>query len=120
MNINKKNNKRKGSKRKGSKRRKLNKSKERTLYPISQVHQIVKGGKSRRKSNYGYSNAQKAFNTIKYLKNKSQKIKMAIANTLLQRATYHPNQTKGMRDAIKIFKRYIDINKNKTKLKSKK
>ena len=38
---------------------------------------------------------------------------MQIVNTLYNRAKHHANQTAGMRDAMKIFKKWIDDNKIK-------
>jgi tRNA C32,U32 (ribose-2'-O)-methylase TrmJ len=89
---------------------------KKTLYPKrSGIGKITSKGGSQRKREYkyGFANTERALTTIKLLRNKKHKIKMAIANTLLQRARFHPNKTTGIRNAIKIFKRYIEINKKK-------
>lgn len=61
----------------------------------------------------GFKDKDKANETIKILeeKVKSKKITkirmMQTINTLLNRAKYHPHQTKDMRDAIKIFEKWM-------------
>ena len=61
----------------------------------------------------GFKDKDKANETIKILEKnvKSKKITkirmMQTINTLLNRAKYHPHQTKNMRDAIKIFEKWM-------------
>lgn len=65
----------------------------------------------------GYSNKEKAEYTIKkldWLMSKGERVwAMSIATTMESRAKKHPNQTEGMRDAMKIFRAWIDKNKKK-------
>ena len=55
----------------------------------------------------GYKDKEKAEYTIKKIKNKSLKYQKSVVSTMLGRAKSHPNQTKGMRDAIKIFEKWL-------------
>lgn len=56
----------------------------------------------------GFKDKEKALYTIDKIKNKSKKYKINTINTMLNRAKYHPHQTKGMRDAIKVFKKELE------------
>jgi hypothetical protein len=73
-----------------------------------------KGGKEAIKGT-GYSDKEKAESTIKKLddlKSKGEhKWAMSIATTMESRAKNHAHQTDGMRDAIKVFRKWIDDNK---------
>jgi len=55
----------------------------------------------------GYKDKEKAEYTIKKIKNKSLKYQKSVVSTMLGRAKSHPNQTKEMRDAIKIFEKWL-------------
>ena len=62
----------------------------------------------------GYGSKQKALDTIKIinkLKQKDHGHAMAIATTMMNRAKHSSNQTQGMRDAVPIFKEWIDKNR---------
>lgn len=75
-----------------------------------------KGGRDAIKGT-GYSDKEKAEYTIKKLDDlmsKGERVwAMSIATTMESRAKKHPNQTEGMRDAMKIFREWIDKNKIK-------
>lgn len=62
----------------------------------------------------GYGSKEKALKTIEIidkLKEKDHKHAMAIATTMMNRAEYSANQTEGMREAIPIFKKWIEKNR---------
>tara|TARA_B110000208_G_C11793694_1_gene438657 strand:+ start:1844 stop:2335 length:492 start_codon:yes stop_codon:yes gene_type:complete len=61
--------------------------------------------------NLGFKDKDKALYTIKKIKNKPLSYQKRVINTMLNRAKYHPNKTKDMEEAIKVFK--IWLNKNK-------
>lgn len=61
----------------------------------------------------GFKNATIANNTIKLIKNRSLKYQFDVINTMYNRAKYHPNQTIEMKDAMKIFKKWLLDYKNK-------
>ena len=65
--------------------------------------------------NTGYSDKEKAESTVKQLddlvKKGEDKWAMSIATTMETRAKKHPHQSDGMRDAMKIFRAWIDKNK---------
>lgn len=75
-----------------------------------------KGGKDAIKGT-GYSDKKKAEYTIGKLdylmKNNERVWAMSIATTMESRAKKHQHQTDGMRDAIKVFRTWIDKNKIK-------
>jgi hypothetical protein len=58
--------------------------------------------------NTGYKDKKKALNTLKLIKNKPIKQQFLIINVLYQRAKYHKNQTKGMIDAMNVFKKWLN------------
>lgn len=60
--------------------------------------------------NLGFKNKEKALYTINKIKNKSLKYQKSVINTMYNRAKYHPNRTKDMEKAMKIFKVWIDKN----------
>ena len=59
----------------------------------------------------GYGSAEKAKTTIKKMKNVDDARAMQTINTMYNRAKHNKNQNQGMRDAMKIFKKWIDKNK---------
>ena len=73
-----------------------------------------KGGRDAIKGT-GYANKEKAEFTIKELdklmKQDERTWAMSIATTMESRAKKHKHQTQGMRDAMKIFRAWIDKNK---------
>jgi hypothetical protein len=73
-----------------------------------------KGGRDAIKGT-GYSSKEKAEFTVKELDKLMDKGEnvwaMSIATTMESRAKKHPHQTDGMRDAMKIFREWIDKNK---------
>jgi Holliday junction resolvasome RuvABC endonuclease subunit len=75
-----------------------------------------KGGKDAIKGT-GYANKEKAEFTIKkldYLMSKGERVwAMSIATTMESRAKKHQHQTPEMREAMKIFREWIDKNKIK-------
>lgn len=66
--------------------------------------------------NLGFKDKEKAEYTIDAIKKKSLKYQVSVVSTMLGRAKNHPNQTKGMRDAIKVFEKWLkDYHKSKEK-----
>lgn len=55
----------------------------------------------------GFKNKEKALYTIKKIKNKSLKYQKSVINTMYNRAKYHPNRTKDMEQAMKVFKLWL-------------
>ena len=63
----------------------------------------------------GFKDKNKAIYTIKAIKNRELRYQVNVIATMLGRAKNHPNKTKGMDDAIKIFNSWMkDYKKNKT------
>lgn len=60
----------------------------------------------------GFKNEKTALNTIEIIKNKPIKYQKSVINTMYYRAKHHPKQTKDMKKAMIIFKRWINNKKN--------
>lgn len=64
--------------------------------------------------NLGFKDKEKALYTINKIKNRSLKYQVGVISTMIGRAKSHPYQTKEMREAIKIFQKWLDsYHKNK-------
>ena len=57
--------------------------------------------------NLGFKNKEKAIHTIDIIKDKSILYQKQVITTMYNRAKFHPNQTKEMRESMKIFKRWL-------------
>lgn len=68
-------------------------------------------GKKRR-LRLGYGTANKARKSIKLLRKQPLQYQTQVAHTMYYRAKYHKYQTKGMRNATKIYKKFINTLKN--------
>lgn len=60
-----------------------------------------------------YGSAKNARNSIKKLKKQSRQYQFQAAHTLYYRAKYHKYQTKGMKNAMRIYGRFIKTLKRK-------
>ena len=70
--------------------------------------------KSTSNKGFGFANKEKALDTIKKLKKEKIRYQVYVVTTMLGRAKSHPHQTQGMRDAIKVFKKWLnDYKKSK-------
>lgn len=76
-------------------KRKTNKS----LYEDKHPQSSTKGTR--------YKDKQKALDTLEIIKNRDLIYQKQVVNTMYNRAKYHPNQTKNMREAMKIFKTWL-------------
>ena len=65
--------------------------------------------------NTGFKNAESAIRTIKLLSKRSIRYQFDVINTMYNRAKYHPNRTKDMEEAMKIFDKWL---KNYPKLRA--
>ncbi len=65
----------------------------------------------------GFKDAETAISTIHRVEKskKSDHHKYLIIHTMYYRAKYHPNQTKDMKEAMKIFKEWLDAKKKRQK-----
>jgi len=55
----------------------------------------------------GFKDKQKALETLKIIKNHDIIYQKQVVNTMYNRAKYHPHQTDGMREAMKIFNKWL-------------
>ncbi len=58
----------------------------------------------------GFKNKEKALHTIKIISDKPINYQKQVVNTMYNRAKYHPYQTKDMKEAMKVFKEWLDKN----------
>ena len=58
----------------------------------------------------GFKDKQKAIDTLKIIKDRDIIYQKQVINTMYNRAKYHLNQTSKMKDAMKIFKKWLDKN----------
>ena len=63
----------------------------------------------------GYGSALKARASVKKLKKEPRQYQSQAAHTLYYRAKYHKHQTKGMKEAQKIYGKFIKTLKRKPK-----
>ena len=61
----------------------------------------------------GFKNAKKARDTIKLVSQYDSIYQFQVINTMYNRAKFHPHQTNDMREAMKIFKKWLDNYKRK-------
>ena len=78
---------------------KVEKLKSIELYTNAHPHTTTKGT--------GYKNKEVAKKSIFLIKDKPKNYQFLVINTLYQRAKYHIHQTKEMREAMKVFEKWI-------------
>jgi hypothetical protein len=61
----------------------------------------------------GFKDAKTATKTLKLIKRRGSKYQYDVVNTMYNRAKYHPYQTSDMKEAIKIYKKWLQNYKNK-------
>ncbi len=64
--------------------------------------------RKKKKSHLHYGSAKKARQTIKYLKTRSHGEQVRGAQSMFFRAKYHAQQTKDMREAMKVYKNFLN------------
>ena len=55
----------------------------------------------------GFKNKQKALDTLEIIKNRDIVYQKQVVNTMYNRAKYHPHQTESMKDAMKVFEKWL-------------
>jgi hypothetical protein len=55
----------------------------------------------------GFKDKQKALDTLKIIKNRNIIYQKQVVTTMYNRAKYHPYQTPAMREAMKIFSKWL-------------
>jgi len=61
----------------------------------------------------GFKNKLKAIETLKIIKDKNIIYQKQVVNTMYNRAKYHPYQTEDMREAMKVFEKWLEKNSKK-------
>jgi protoheme ferro-lyase len=62
---------------------------------------------TRKKSHLHYGTPEKAKNTIRYLKTRKRGEQVRSAQAMYYRAMYHARQTPEMREAMKIYRKFL-------------
>jgi hypothetical protein len=60
----------------------------------------------------GFKDKQKALDTLKIIKNRDIIYQKLVVTTMYNRAKYHPHQTPTMKDAMKVFNKWLKEHKN--------
>lgn len=94
---------------------KYKKLKRKSLKDGGNAKSLYSDGKKKPKTKTGYGDSKRAKETLKNIKKFDNKYQMQVVNTMYNRAKYHANQTEGMRDAMKIFKKWLKNKKSKSK-----
>lgn len=87
-----------GKSKKPKKSKKSKKSINKSLYS---------NGTKKPKTITGYGTKEKAIQTLKNIKKYDLTYQKQVVNTMYNRAKYHPTQTKGMREAMKVYKYWL-------------
>jgi hypothetical protein len=61
----------------------------------------------------GYGTANKARRTIKLLKKEPRSYQLQAAHTMYYRAKYHKHQTEGMKEAQKMYRKFLQTLKKR-------
>jgi hypothetical protein len=64
--------------------------------------------RKKRPSRLHYGSPNKARQTIKYLRTRPYPEQIRGAQTMFYRAKFHAKQTKGMREAMRLYKRFLE------------
>jgi len=57
-----------------------------------------------------HKNMQKTLDTLKIIKDRDLTYQKQVVNTMYNRAKYHPHQTETMREAMKVFEKWLQKN----------
>lgn len=58
----------------------------------------------------GFKNKDKALITLEIIKDRDIIYQKQVINTMYNRAKYHPHQTEGMIEAMKVFEKWLEKN----------
>lgn len=61
----------------------------------------------------GFKDKDKALETLKIIKDRDIIYQKQVVNTMYNRAKYHPHQTEAMREAMKVFEKWLQKNNKK-------
>jgi hypothetical protein len=77
------------------------------------LYSNINKSRSRPRTKTGYGNAKRASETLKNIKKFDKRYQMQVVNTMYNRAKFHANQTSDMREAMKVFKKWLKRSKRK-------
>lgn len=76
-------------------------------------YSLYSNGKSKPRTKTGYGDVKRAKETLRNIKKFNKSYQMQVVNTMYNRAKYHANQTTDMREAMKIFKKWLKTHTTK-------
>jgi len=79
--------------------------------PVKKNKSLYSNGKNKPRIRSGYGSEKIAKQTLKNIKGKSKSYQKQIVNTMYNRSKYHKYQTKDMRKAMKVYKKWINSKK---------
>jgi len=85
----------------------IKKSKKRVRKDGSHSRSLYSNGNRKPRTKTGYGNAKRAIDTLKNIKKFDKTYQIQVVNTMYNRAKYHKNQTPDMREAMKVFKKWL-------------
>jgi hypothetical protein len=88
--------------------RSQNRSRSRSKSRTRSLYDNPSSKKYKSKVNAGYGTAQRARETLQRLKSYPYDYQLRVVNTMINRATYHANQTEDMRESIKVYKKWLN------------
>jgi hypothetical protein len=56
----------------------------------------------------GFKDKQKALDTLNIIKDRDLVYQKQVVTTMYNRAKYHPHQTESMKDAMKVFNKWLE------------
>ena len=56
----------------------------------------------------GFKNKQKALDTLQIIKDRDLKYQKQVVTTMYNRAKYHPHQTDDMKEAMKVYEKWLN------------
>jgi hypothetical protein len=72
---------------------------------------LYSNGRRKPRTKTGYGDAKRARETLKNIKKFDKAYQMQVVTTMYNRAKYHANQTMDMREAMKVFRKWLKSHK---------
>ena len=86
-------------------------SKKRTRKRSRKDGTLYSNGRSKPRTKTGYGDAKRARDTLRNIKKFDKVYQIQVVTTMYNRAKYHANQTADMREAMKVFKKWLKSRK---------
>jgi hypothetical protein len=80
------------------------------VHRVSRNDSLYSDGKDKPRTKTGYGSRKKAVETLRNIKKFDKTYQRQVVNTMYNRAKYHKYQNEGMRDAMKVYKKWLSKN----------